>query len=209
MKPIRHLSRFEAETFLSNYLGKNTSEFRADTLAFTTPRPQGENAIWSMPEIEAKFLYACIRAIKPKTALELGTHLGYSTTFIAAALEANGRGRVVTLDYKQYEKSVPRVTPSYRVMPVEIDGIAFSRCLCFPIDVIFEDGSHTEENTYQFLTNCLPHLTVGGLVVVHDVALASFGNHVTAGMVRALGDNIERVVIGDSPCGLGFWIKRL
>jgi predicted O-methyltransferase YrrM len=208
MNPIRHLSRFEATTFLSSYLGKDVSDFRSDTMAFAMPKPKGENAIWSMPEVEAQFLYACVRAVKPKTVLELGTHLGYSTTFIAAALEANNRGRVVTLDYKQHENGVPRVAPSYRIMPVEVDGVAFSKCLCFPIDMIFEDGNHIEENTYQFLANCLPRLAVGGLIVVHDVALVGSGSHVTTGMIRALGDNIERVVIADSPCGLGFWIKR-
>jgi predicted O-methyltransferase YrrM len=92
-------------------------------------------------------------------------------------------------------------------MPLVADGLTFSRNLCFPIDMIFEDGNHTEENTYQFLTNCLPHLKPGGLIVVHDVDYVGLAEQVTAGMTRALGEDFERIVVGNSPCGLGLWIK--
>lgn len=38
---------------------------------------------------EADFLYALVRALKPKNVLELGTGLGLSAFFIASALQAN------------------------------------------------------------------------------------------------------------------------
>jgi len=208
MKDIKQLSPSDTIDFLAHFLGVEVHSLRESIHEFTIPRPLGTNANWSMPEIEAQFLYACVKATKPKTVLELGTHLGYSTQFISAALETNGSGRVVTLDYDQHKHDLPLLTASHRVMPLEIDGLAFSKHLCFPIDMIFEDGNHTEENTYQFLTNCLPHLKTGGLIVVHDVAFEGLGDKVSSGMARALGHDIERIIIGDSPCGLGFWIKK-
>lgn len=41
---------------------------------------------------EAEFLYALVRALKPRNVLELGTGLGLSGRFIAEALIANGYG---------------------------------------------------------------------------------------------------------------------
>ena len=43
-------------------------------------------------------LYEHIRRTRPSRALELGTARGVSTAYIAAAMEANGHGEVVTVD---------------------------------------------------------------------------------------------------------------
>ena len=173
------------------------------------PRPSLEQdpSNWSMPQIEAAMLYAIVRAIKPNTVLELGTHLGYSAEIILKGLIENDHGNLITLERQQHLSPSSALVCSGRSYPLSVDGIEFSKSLCFPIDMIFEDGDHTEENTRTFLTNCLPHLTPGGVVVVHDVAYPGLSETVTSGMVQSLGDNIERIVIDDSPCGLGLWIK--
>src|ERR1039458_5634255 len=45
-------------------------------------------------------LYDHIRATRPEQALELGTAHGVSAAYIAAALEANGSGHLITVDHR-------------------------------------------------------------------------------------------------------------
>ncbi len=52
-----------------------------------------------MPEHLGRRVYDHVRRSKPDQVLELGTAHGVSTAYIAAALEANGRGHVVTADH--------------------------------------------------------------------------------------------------------------
>jgi predicted O-methyltransferase YrrM len=47
---------------------------------------------------ERIMLYALVRGLRPERVLEIGTHQGASASIIAAALEDNGRGRIVGLD---------------------------------------------------------------------------------------------------------------
>ena len=44
---------------------------------------------------EAEFLYALVRATRPRRVLELGTGYGLSAAFIAEALDANDNGAMV------------------------------------------------------------------------------------------------------------------
>ena len=173
------------------------------------PKPTvGENAVWSMADIDAKLVYACVRALRPKTVLELGTHLGYSALHIVAALDANNRGRLVTLDHTQHAGGVPRVQcRSHRLIPLTAEGVQFSRTLCFPVDMVLEDGSHFESDTHDFLSNCLPWLSTGALVMCHDVCHPEVGTAVTSGMRRALGEGVETVLVPPDVCGFGVWRK--
>jgi len=58
----------------------------------------GEYAQMSVTLEDAEFLYSLVRLIRPTGVLELGTGLGLSGRFIAEALVANGRGRLVTVE---------------------------------------------------------------------------------------------------------------
>ena len=209
MKDIQRIEPDRACQYIASLLKVPTETFRRYYSMFSTVKPTGENSNWSMPEAEARLLYAITRTTKPSIVLEYGTHLGYSTTYFREALNHNEHGVVVTLDRKQHHNGLPRLTSSYRVIPLTTDGVEFSKTLCFPVDLIFEDSSHQEDNTRQFLTNCLPWLSPGGIVLVHDICFPGYGEGVTRGMAGALGDNIERLIISNSPCGLGLWIKPL
>lgn len=142
----------------------------------------------------------------PRIVLELGTHVGYSTEHVRQALVKNGQGVVVTLDYKQHEGGVPRISKSSRVIPLTCDGVEFSRTISFPVDLLFVDGDHREDGTREFIANCRPHLARGALVLVHDVCYPEIGAGVSSAMEDALGDDFDRLVIADNPCGLGVWV---
>ena len=208
MNDVRQLTSRQACEFLAGFLHVPERLFCRYFDEIELERPAGDATNWSMPVVEARLLYACARATRPENVLELGTHLGYSTRHLADALNMNGSGRVITLDRVQQVNGVPRLAPSYRVIPLEVDGVEFSRQLGFSIDMVFDDGDHTAGATREFLTNCLSTLTIGGLVVVHDVCYPGLAEQVSTGMEEALGDGIERLFVDDGPCGLGFWVNR-
>jgi predicted O-methyltransferase YrrM len=51
---------------------------------------------------QGRVLYDHLRAAVPETVLELGTARGVSAAYMAAALEANGRGRLITVDSSEF-----------------------------------------------------------------------------------------------------------
>src|ERR1043166_9536037 len=55
---------------------------------------------------QGAFLHALARATKPRAILEIGTLGGYSTIWLARALEPGGR--LVTLEYEQKHADVAR-----------------------------------------------------------------------------------------------------
>ena len=58
----------------------------------------------SKPPHDALLLYHLVREFRPQTGLELGTNLGVSCAYQAAAMHVNGTGRMVTV-----ERSLQRV----------------------------------------------------------------------------------------------------
>jgi len=55
---------------------------------------------------EQEFIWGLVRAIKPKIAIETGTHTGLTSIYIARALEDNNYGHLYTVDpndWKQIE----------------------------------------------------------------------------------------------------------
>jgi predicted O-methyltransferase YrrM len=47
---------------------------------------------------EGAFLYGLVRGLKPATIIETGTANGISTTYLLAALQRNGSGRLISID---------------------------------------------------------------------------------------------------------------
>src|SRR5262245_34189912 len=54
----------------------------------------------------AFLLYALVRELGPAQVLELGTNVGISSAYLAAALRANGRGALATLDASPYRQRI-------------------------------------------------------------------------------------------------------
>lgn len=106
-------------------------------------------------------IYTHIRETQPEQVLELGTAHGVSASYIAAALEANGRGHLTTVDHggAQYQPSpgeiLARVGVGHRVtvarehssynwfLKLQIERNSDGSGNCSPMyDFVFLDGSH-------------------------------------------------------------------
>ena len=111
---------------------------------------------------EAVFLYALIKAIKPKTCIETGTHRGYSASWIGKALAENGQGILYTVDpfdYKQENIETEHII-YYRKKGIELP--------VDKIDFLFIDGFHGKQDVLEEIEHFWPKLNKGAIVVFHD-----------------------------------------
>ncbi len=118
---------------------------------------------------------------QPKNALEIGTFLGVSTAYLAAALEGSG-ARLTTVDIadahdigfaKQYGGAPAARTIAdiglHNVEFVQSDLIAFLTTVRQEFDFVFLDGNHRAGRVYRELVLVLRRLAANALVVLHDV----------------------------------------
>ncbi|CAB4929837.1 unannotated protein [freshwater metagenome] len=149
-----------------------------------------------MPADEGLALYEAARAVPvPGPLLEIGSWMGKSALYLAAAAHETGR-QVVTVDHHRgseehqpgWEYHQPELVdaatgqldtlPSFRatVHPAEdlvVAVVARSETLAplwsTPLALLFLDGSHTEESARRDQDAWVAKLAVGGTLAVHDV----------------------------------------
>jgi predicted O-methyltransferase YrrM len=140
------------------------------------PVPQ-LNAWISIPPVWGLFLMRFVRELEPRSSLELGTGLGISGAYQAAALELSGSGRLTTLDGDA--RSMPRAEQGF-------ESLALGRvetCLgpldetlqavlerIAPIDYAYLDADHTERATVEHFDAVAAHLSPRAAVVLDDIA---------------------------------------
>ena len=135
---------------------------------------------------DQRAIYHLIRALNPKSVLEVGTNVGFSTLHIAAALDANGAGgRITTVDITDVndpndqpwkgcgQDYTPRdmlAAGSYgdRVSFVAQSSLDYLSGRKDRFDFIFLDGSHEAEVVYQEVPKAIEALAEGGVILLHD-----------------------------------------
>ena len=138
--------------------------------------------------------YALVRVLRPAVVLETGVHDGLSSAVILAALERNGRGRLVSVDLPSTDLPptvdgagwlVPErlrsrwtllVGDARRLLPDTARALA-------PIDVFSHDSDHSAEHQAFEYETVEPHLAPGALVLSDqdyplDPALERFAGRV-------------------------------
>jgi predicted O-methyltransferase YrrM len=140
----------------------------------------GINRLFSVPPRWGQFQMRLVRELAPQSCLELGTGLGISTAYQAAALELNGAGTLTTLEGAQTWGAVAeqglsalglgtrtevRLGPIDDTLPDVLERIA-------PVDYAFLDADHTEEATLQHFELIVPHLSPEGIVVLDDISFS-------------------------------------
>lgn len=130
----------------------------------------------SKPPLPARLLYLMLREFEPQHVLELGTNLGISSAYFAAALRLNGSGKVITLEASPYRQRIAReLHDTLGLENVEyVEGL-FTDMLAGvleaspPFDAVFIDGHHQYQPTLDYFEAILEHTTDGALVIFDDI----------------------------------------
>jgi len=130
-----------------------------------------------------RFTYSMARACRPEIIVEVGTYAGGTSIGWCRALAENGSGRLICVDNDSYCKGTyPEIAEEnllatglarnrFELMNGDSREIipALAKELEGQIDLYLVDADHTYEGATIDITNGLPMLKPGGLVLVHDL----------------------------------------
>jgi predicted O-methyltransferase YrrM len=135
---------------------------------------------------DRRALYYLIMALKPRNVLEVGTHIGASTIYIATALKRlNEDAKLTTVDITDVNdpergswkkvgmtRSPANLAAEFglldRLQFHTSPSLEFMRVTDQQFDFIFLDGDHAARTVYEELCSALPLLHKGGLILLHD-----------------------------------------
>jgi predicted O-methyltransferase YrrM len=132
---------------------------------------------WStMPPIWGRFLFHLVRELRPLSCFELGTGLGVSALYTAAALRLNGVGRLTTFDREHAARIGADGFASI--------GVADRVTLCFgdidetlpavgqelaPVEFALLDAEHSAAATIRHFNLVLPYLAEDAVLLFDDI----------------------------------------
>ena len=134
---------------------------------------------------DRRALFYLVTALRPRFVLEVGTHIGASTLYIAQALKTTGiEATVTTVDVVDVNAAngpwqqvgVPRSPESNaqilgcrdRINFRAQSSLAFMHETTQRFDLIFLDGDHSANAVYQEVSAGLRLLNPGGVILLHD-----------------------------------------
>jgi len=130
----------------------------------------------SKPPIWAFLLFRLIRETKPAVCIEMGTSVGISGAYQAAALKLNQNGHIITLEGSELIAKVAE--NNFRRLDldnIEVVVGRFQDTLCEvlnkhqPIDYVFVDGHHDEQATIAYFEQIYPFLSEQAIIVFDDI----------------------------------------
>ncbi len=122
-------------------------------------------------------LFKLVRHLHPRSCIEMGTAVGISAAYQAAALKLNGYGALVTLEGASSLADIAR--SNLRRLDLEaVESVVgrFQDTLLDvlsrhqPVDYVFVDGHHDEQATLSYFEQLLPFLATPALLVFDDIA---------------------------------------
>jgi predicted O-methyltransferase YrrM len=130
----------------------------------------------SKPAFWCLLLFKLIRTMRPSSCLEMGTALGVSAAYQAAALRLNRHGSLVTLEGATSLADIARNNFQQLCLDtVEVVVGRFQDTLTNvltnrqPVDYVFVDGHHDEQATLAYFEQILPFLAEEALLVFDDI----------------------------------------
>ena len=131
----------------------------------------------SNPYLWSLILFKLIKKFKPLFCLELGTCVGISASFQAAALKINGSGRILTIDgakeltefSKENFSSLDLdniIAVSGRFQDILMDQLKKYK----KFDYALIDGHHDEKATLVYFEQILPFMTEQAVIIFDDIS---------------------------------------
>jgi len=125
----------------------------------------------------AQLLFHLVRRLGARSCLELGTCVGISGAYQAAALACNGAGRLVSLEGA--ESLVEVANANWAELGLGAHAEAYPGHFAAtlpqalerwgPFDYVFIDGHHDEHATWEYYRSVLPHLNRDAFLVFDDI----------------------------------------
>lgn len=125
------------------------------------------------PAKYGQLMYRMAKYYRSKTILELGTSLGITTAYLAAAnpeatvITMEGAAAVAAVARKNFEllglKNIEIVEGNFDdTLPKVLERLP-------QIDLAFVDGNHRQEPTQRYFTQLLPHINNDSLLIFDDI----------------------------------------
>lgn len=137
----------------------------------------GEACRYSKPYFWSLLLFKLVRKLKPETVVELGTCLGISAAYQAAAQKLNDKGKVLTLegapalaDLSQQHLRSLGLDNATVVSGRFFDTLEPTLKANAPVDYAFIDGHHDEHATVAYFEQFRPHLVDGAVLIFDDIS---------------------------------------
>ena len=130
----------------------------------------------SSPVSSKEGIWLALLANQPgtKTILELGTHFGLSTSYLASL---NKKVQVYTIEGCPETAAIAAETFTKLNLDDRIHQQigSFDELLpyflpqCPPIDLLFIDGNHRGKSLFHYLNICSPYLSANGIIILSDI----------------------------------------
>lgn len=139
---------------------------------------------------DRRALFYLVHKLQPSSVLEIGTHLGTSTSHMALAMalapaSTSGPHQLTTVDIRDVNNPRARPCRSFRrrrspraiidrlgcsafVRFVTDDSVNYLQQCRNRFDLIFLDGDHAATSVYREIPLALKVLNPGGVIVLHD-----------------------------------------
>ena len=131
----------------------------------------------SMPPLGSMVLFKLIRKFKPTNCVELGTSLGISAAYEAAALAINHSGQLTTLEGSETLAILAVKNHNYLGLTnVKVVIGRFQDTLPSvleankPVDYVFIDGHHDENATVAYFETIKRYLAEKSLIIFDDIS---------------------------------------
>jgi hypothetical protein len=146
---------------------------------------------------EGQRLYDLVTEHRPKLVVEVGAYYGCSTTWIASALRDNKKGKLISIDLGVYGETWKLIPEDLKYLIDFRKQDAFICEVPKNIDILFEDGMHSDGFTKTVLTRFK-----APIVVCHDFCHI-YCKPVQKEFRELFGEPDEVFFQPPSDCGLG------
>lgn len=160
----------------------------------------------SMRPLWCSLLFQLVRKLRPGTCLELGTCVGISAAYQAAALEMNERGHLITIEAMGGNVALAcRGFERLRLGRVDALHGRFEDLLAEvlrthgPVDLAFIDGNHNERATLRYVDTIKPFLAQDAVVLFDDI---SFSDEMERAWERVAREADFEIAVDLGPMGL-------